>query len=191
MFQNKDHVFPGKDRIAARIDASVRTVSNALKKFQELGLLTWVKRGHRSNVYIFDEIFKQIDLDHIDEFLDNLRENCRTNCRLYSDTSLVDIHVHTSPAAHVPKSLKKLAAPRLMSFEDLPHQLKQPFMKAFDFANFGWQLKLLPEVGQQEIIENMRWYAREQVLIGKPIKNMDTWCKIFTSMMRKWIFKEA
>ncbi len=191
MFQNKDHVFPGKARIAERIDASVKTVGNALKFFKDLGLLCWIKRGHRSNLYLFDNIFKEIDVDNIGEFLQNLREDCRSNCRLYNEVSKEDIHVHTLPAAHVPKSLKKIAAPSLTNYEDLPHQLKQPFMKAFDFENYGWQIKLLPEVSQQEIVKNMRWYASEQEKKGNPIRDMVRWCKIFTKMMRECIFKES
>lgn len=190
MFQTKDHVFPGKSRIAKAIGGSVKTVGNALKLFKDLNLLEWQKRGHRSNLYILDEIFKQIDPDKIDEFLADLRENCRSNCRLYSGVSKVDIHVHSLPSANVSKFSEKKEQKEPMSFEDLPHKLQQPFMKAFDFEKYGWQIKLLPEVGQQEIITNLRWYALEQQKLGNPIKDMVTWCKIFTSMMKKWIFKE-
>ncbi|OGT44314.1 MAG: hypothetical protein A3F13_02795 [Gammaproteobacteria bacterium RIFCSPHIGHO2_12_FULL_40_19] len=191
MFQNKDHVYPGHARIADKIDASVKTVGNALRLFKELGLFYWEKRGHRSNLYIFDNIFREIDADDIDGFLRTLRDDCRSNCRLYNEASKVDIHVHALPAAHEPKSSDKKQQQPPLSFEDLPHMLNQPFMRSFDFEKYGWQIKLLPEVGQQEIITDMRWYALEQAKQGKPVKDMVTWCKIFTSMMKKWIFKNG
>ena len=189
LFQNVDHVFPGKAYIADRIEVSEKTVANALKLFKELGLFTWKNRGSFSNVYIFDNIFREIDVDDIDGFLDRLRGNCRSDCRLYNEASKEDIHVHTSPAAHVPKSGEKKEQKSPMTFEKLPHKLNQPFMRHFDFEKYGWQIPLLPEVGQQEIITDMRWYALEQAKQGKPIRDMVTWCKIFTWKMKKWIFK--
>lgn len=191
MFQNKDHVYPGHARIADRIDASVKTVGNALRLFKELGLFYWNNRGHRSNLYIFDNIFREINADDIDGFLRNLRDDCRSNCRLYNEASKVDIHVHTSPAAHVPKSGEKKEQQAPMNYEKLPYKIKQPFMRHFDFENYGWLIKLLPEVAQQEIIADMRWYAQEQAKQGKPVKDMVTWCKIFTWKIKKFIFKEV
>ncbi len=136
-----------------------------------------------------DDFFRQIELEKIDEILTNFREDCRTNCRLVKGLSKEDIYVHTSPAAHVPKSCEKKEQQPPMSFEKLPHKLSQPFMRHFDFEKYGWQIPFLPEVGQEEIITDMRWYDLEQAKLGKPIKDMVTWCKIFTWMMKKWIFK--
>jgi hypothetical protein len=149
-----------------------------------------MNRGSKSNVYFFDEEMRNIDLKKIYQAKRPIEGNCRSNCRLANGVPDIDIHVHKPTTSDVPKSTEKRKQEQPLSFEDLPHMLKQPFMQVFDYDNYGWQLKLLPEVGQQEIIEDLRWYALEQAKQGKPIKDMVTWCKIFTWKMKKWIFKQ-
>jgi len=189
MFQNKIHVFPSKERIAKAIKGSVKTVGNALKLFKELGIIDWQNRGSRSNLYLMDDLFREIELEKMDEILTTFRDDCRSNCRLVEGVSKEDIDISVLPSANMTKSIDKGRVKKLMSYEDLPHLLKQPFMKAFDFANFGWQIKLLPEVAQQEIVAELKWYDQERRKRGNPVRDMAEWCKIFTWKMKKVIFK--
>jgi hypothetical protein len=186
------HVFPSKDRIAAAIKGSVKTVSNALTLFKQLGLLSWQNRGHRSNVYFLPDEFLQLEPQKIDDFLLSFQANCRSNCRLVEENKNIYNHVHreapsepVSPSANVPSSSMKKKGP--MSYEELAHNLKQPFMKAFDFLRFGWLLKALTEKDAYEIMNDVKWYYHQKGH-RKPLEGPESLCKIFTSMVKKRIF---
>ena len=191
MFREFGKVFPSQARIAAHAGCTDRQVRNALNRFQQLGIITWIKNGCRSNTYILDDLFLTLDLKKLHEYKVESQENFRTNFRLVNGILKEDKYITTPPTADRPKSLEKGRVKKCSGYEELPHSLKHPFMKFFDYANYGWQIKLLPEVAQQQIIQDLLWYCEERRRKGSPIRDMTEWCRLFVWKAKTWIFKNS
>ncbi len=168
-------VFPSLETIAKDIKLSKRQVQNALKYFCKVGLLGWVKRPYRSNVYFMPDEIIEIDLKDERSLNERSEINCHQNCHVFPVVLSKEKELQCtskSPSAPVPKSLEKKEQKdqeeRKKWYFSLPMCLQLRFMwDSFDFKRFGWIFKSLSEQQIYEILNDFTWY-RKQHEIQKP-----------------------
>jgi hypothetical protein len=168
-FRHVRAVFPSLETISKDTKLSKRQVQNALKYFLNLGIIAWIKRPYRSNVYFMpDEIIK-LDLANDKEMNAVSLENCHQNCHVLDVVlSSENINKCTSeaPSAPVPKSSEKeqeqAKEQRKAWYYSLPRSLRLKFMwDSFDFKRFGWVIKALSEQQVYDILNDLNWYKKQ------------------------------
>ncbi len=187
--QKYNAVFPCYDRMAEMCGYSRRTAINICNVLCKLGLICWVRRGYRSNLYFLPDELVEFDLRNQDLSTKPYDTSCTISCTVLDNIDSLS-HVHNgSPTAPVPSSTdvpisQDEKQQKEEAFRKLPHILQQPFMKDFDFQKGSWILDRLCEQQMQEIIKDMRWYA---AFLRSKNEKVHSYCGLFVKMALKFI----
>lgn len=182
--QKHDFVFPTYERMAEICGYSVRTAKNICARLAELGIISWMRRGYRSNLYFLPDELVSLNLRNRQLFAKSSSESCTISCTVLNNIDSNE-YVHRGepsasppPLADVPKNLEEEQQSELKkNFDKLPQALRLGFMREFDFKRGSWIVQQLSECHVSEILRDMLWYRKK-----KPVDNP---CALFVSFALK------